>query len=268
MLAASEAKPAAPVPAATPSAPAASPPAPKAAAVPAAGRTTRRKMTPLRRKIADTLVAAKNQTALLTTFNECDMAPIMALRVKYQDQFTKKHGVKLGFMSFFLKAVVSALREVPAVNSSLEGDEIIQNNFYDIGVAVSTPKGLMVPVLRNVDQMSLADIEKALGAYAAKARDGKITIEDLTGGGFTVTNGGIFGSLLSTPIINPPQSGILGMHSIKERAVVVDGQIVARPMMYLAHSYDHRVIDGREAVTFLVKVKDAIEDPTRLLLDV
>ncbi len=231
-------------------------------------RETRRKLSPLRRKIAAQLVSAQQTAAILTTFNECDMSAVMALRAKMQDAFVKRHGVKVGFMSFFLKAVVDALRFVPSVNGRMEGDEFVQNNFYDIGVAVGTEKGLFVPVVRDADKKGFAELEKDIAAYAKKARDGKIGLDDLTGGGFTITNGGTYGSLLSTPILNPPQSGILGMHNIVQRPVVVDGEIVARPMMYLALSYDHRVVDGKEAVTFLVRVKDCIEDPTRLLLEV
>jgi 2-oxoglutarate dehydrogenase E2 component (dihydrolipoamide succinyltransferase) len=196
------------------------------------------------------------------------MSAVMSLRSKYQDDFVKKNGLKLGFMSFFTKAVVNALKEVPAINAQMDGDSIVQNNFYDIGVAVSTEKGLMVPVIRNCDQLGMADIEKAIGDAAKRARDGKISLTDLEGGVFTITNGGIFGSMLSTPIINPPQSAILGLHAINERPVAVNGQVVIRPMMYLALSYDHRIVDGREAVTFLVKVKQAIEDPARLLLSI
>jgi len=229
-------------------------------------RTSRRKMTPLRARIAERLVQAKNQTAMLTTFNEVDMTAIRDLRARYQDAFTKKHGVKLGFMSFFVKAAVHALKEVPALNARIDGDSIVENHFYDIGVAVSTDRGLMVPVLRDCDSKSMADIERDLGVYATKAREGKIKLEDLDGGVFTVTNGGIFGSLLSTPILNQPQCGILGMHSIQDRPVARDGLVVIRPMMYLAMSYDHRIVDGKEAVTFLVAVKQVIEDPTRLIL--
>ena len=272
MLASSEAKPAAPAPAAA--APAAAAPAAKPAAAPAAPapapgtRQTRKKMTPLRAKIAQRLVAAQHEAAMLTTFNEVDMSAVMALRAKYQDDFVKKNGIKLGFMSFFAKAVVHALREVPGVNAQIDGDSIVQNHYYDISMAVSTEKGLMVPVVRNCDTLGMADIEKAIGDVAKRARDGKITLADLEGGVFTITNGGIFGSMLSTPIINPPQSAILGLHAINERPVAVNGQVVIRPMMYLALSYDHRIVDGKEAVTFLVKVKQAIEDPTRLLLSV
>ena len=203
---------------------------------------------------------------MLTTFNEVDMSAVMALRARYQEDFVKKYGVKLGFMSFFAKAAVHALREVPAVNSQLDGDMLVQNHYYDIGVAVSTEKGLMVPVVRDCDRLGMAEIEKAIGESAKKAREGKIALADLEGGVFTITNGGIFGSMLSTPIINPPQSAILGLHAITDRPAAVGGQVVIRPMMYLALSYDHRVVDGREAVTFLVKVKQAIEDPARLLL--
>ncbi|MBK8478780.1 MAG: 2-oxoglutarate dehydrogenase complex dihydrolipoyllysine-residue succinyltransferase [Opitutaceae bacterium] len=231
-------------------------------------RQTRKKMSPLRAKIAERLVQAKNQTAMLTTFNEVDMSAVRDLRARYQDDFVKRHGVKLGFMSLFVKAAVHALREVPAVNASLDGDTVVQNSFFDIGVAVSTDRGLMVPVLRDCDTHSLAQIEKDIGAYAVKARDGKMQLDDLTGGVFTITNGGTFGSLLSTPILNPPQCGILGMHAIQDRPIALDGQVVIRPMMYLALSYDHRLVDGKEAVTFLVKVKQAIEDPARLLLGV
>jgi 2-oxoglutarate dehydrogenase E2 component (dihydrolipoamide succinyltransferase) len=225
-------------------------------------------MSPLRQKIAQRLVAAQHEAAMLTTFNEVDMSGVMALRAKYQDDFVKKNGVKLGFMSFFVKAVVNALKEVPALNAQLDGDTIVENNYFDIGVAVSTDKGLMVPVIKNCDTLAMADVEKQIASAAAKARDGKITLADLEGGVFTITNGGTFGSLLSTPIINPPQSAILGMHSINERPVAVNGQVVIRPMMYLALSYDHRLVDGKQAVTFLVKVKQAIEDPTRLVIGI
>jgi 2-oxoglutarate dehydrogenase E2 component (dihydrolipoamide succinyltransferase) len=231
-------------------------------------RQTRRKMSPLRAKIAQRLVAAQHEAAMLTTFNEVDMSAVMALRAKYQDDFVKKNGLKLGFMSFFTKAVVHALKEVPTVNAQIDGDSIVENHYYDIGVAVSTEKGLMVPVIRNCDTLGMAAIEKAIGDAAKRARDAKITLADLEGGVFTITNGGIFGSMLSTPIINPPQSAILGLHAINERPVALNGQVVIRPMMYLALSYDHRLVDGREAVTFLVKVKQAIEDPTRLLLSI
>jgi 2-oxoglutarate dehydrogenase E2 component (dihydrolipoamide succinyltransferase) len=242
-------------------------PAPKPAPSPE-GRTTRKKMTPLRRKIAEQLVNAQRTAAILTTFNECDMSEVMTLRKVMQDDFVKKHGVKLGFMSFFVKAVVDALKSVPQINVRVDGDEIISNNFYDIGVAVGTEKGLIVPVIRDADQKSFADIEKDILAYAKKAKDGKIQIDDLTGGVFTISNGGVYGSLLSTPILNPPQSGILGLHAIKERPVAENGQVVIRPMMNLALSYDHRVVDGKEAVTFLIRVKDCIEKPARLLVGV
>ncbi|MGJ3243966.1 MAG: 2-oxoglutarate dehydrogenase complex dihydrolipoyllysine-residue succinyltransferase [Opitutales bacterium] len=228
-------------------------------------RTSRKKMSPLRKRIAERLVQSQRESAILTTFNEVDMSRVMELRKKHQDAFVEKHGIKLGFMSIFCKAVVYALKEVPAINAQIEGDELVQNHFYDIGVAIGTDRGLIVPVLRTVDQLSYAEIEQAIIEYARKAKDGKITVEDLQGGCFTISNGGIYGSLLSTPIINPPQSGILGMHTIQQRPVVVDGEIVARPMMYLALSYDHRIVDGKEAVTFLVKMKQVIEDPTRLI---
>jgi 2-oxoglutarate dehydrogenase E2 component (dihydrolipoamide succinyltransferase) len=242
-------------------------PAPKPTPSPE-GRTTRKKMTPLRRKIAEQLVNAQRTAAILTTFNECDMSEVMTLRKVMQDDFVKKHGVKLGFMSFFVKAVVDALKSVPQINVRVDGDEIISNNFYDIGVAVGTEKGLIVPVIRDADQKSFADIEKDIIAYAKKAKDGKIAIDDLTGGVFTISNGGVYGSLLSTPILNPPQSGILGLHAIKERPMAENGQVVIRPMMNLALSYDHRVVDGKEAVTFLIRVKDCIEKPARLLVGV
>ena len=242
---------------------------PAPAAPPASSdRVTRKRMTPLRQKIAERLVSAQQEAAMLTTFNEVDMSAIKGLRAKYQEAFVKKHGIKLGFMSFFVKAVVGALQEVPGMNAQIDGDEIAQNHFYDIGIAVSTEKGLMVPVIRDCDQLSLASIEKAIIDFATKAREGKIKIDDLQGGVFTITNGGIFGSMLSTPILNPPQSGILGMHTIQDRPVAINGQVEIRPMMYLAVSYDHRIVDGKEAVTFLVKVKQALEDPTRLLIDV
>ncbi|OAM88461.1 2-oxoglutarate dehydrogenase complex dihydrolipoyllysine-residue succinyltransferase [Termitidicoccus mucosus] len=231
-------------------------------------RQTRKKLTPLRQRIAQRLVQAQHAAAMLTTFNECDMSAVMALRAKYQDDFVKRNGVKLGFMSFFTKAVVHALREVPAINAQLDGDTIVQNHYYDIGVAVSTEKGLMVPVVRDCDRLDMAGIERAIADSAKRARESKVTLADLEGGVFTITNGGIFGSMLSTPILNSPQSAILGLHAINERPVARDGQVVIRPMMYLALSYDHRLVDGKEAVTFLVKVKQAIEDPTRLALGV
>jgi len=231
-------------------------------------REERVKMTRLRKRIAERLKEAQNTAAMLTTFNEADMSAVMALRNKHKDSFEKKHGVKMGFMSFFVKACVNALKELPAINAEIQGDELVYKNYYDIGVAVGTPQGLVVPVVRNCDEKSYAEIEAEISGLGRKAKDGKLTIEDMTGGTFTITNGGIYGSMMSTPILNAPQSGILGMHNIKQRAVVLDdGSIVARPMMYLALSYDHRIVDGREAVTFLVRVKEAIEDPSRLLVE-
>jgi 2-oxoglutarate dehydrogenase E2 component (dihydrolipoamide succinyltransferase) len=240
-------------------------PKPKIAA-PDDPRSTRKKLTPLRRKIAAQLVMAQHTAAILTTFNECDMTGVMALRKEMQEEFTKRHGVKLGFMSFFIKSVVDALKAVPSINSRIDGDDLIQNHHYDIGVAVGTERGLIVPVLRDCDQKSFGEIEGDLVGYAVKAREGKIGLEDLQGGVFTISNGGVYGSLLSTPILNPPQSGILGMHKIQERPIAEKGQLVVRPMMYLALSYDHRVVDGKEAVTFLIRVKDCVENPARLLL--
>lgn len=225
-------------------------------------------MTRLRKRIAERLLEAKNTTAMLTTFNEVDMQPIMQLRKQYGEKFEKQHGVRLGFMSFYIKAVVEALKRYPEVNASIDGDDVVYHNYFDVSIAVSTPRGLVTPVLRDCDKLSMADIEKQIKALAEKGRDGKLTVEDLTGGNFTITNGGVFGSLMSTPIINPPQSAILGMHAIKDRPVAVDGQVVIRPMMYLALSYDHRLIDGRESVGFLVAIKDLLEDPTRLLLEI
>jgi 2-oxoglutarate dehydrogenase E2 component (dihydrolipoamide succinyltransferase) len=230
-------------------------------------RTTRRKMSPLRQKIAARLLAAQQETAHLTTFNEVDLSAVMALRTKFQDRFVKKHEIKLGFMSFFVKAVVHALHVVPGINSRIDGEEVVQNNFYDIGVAISTDKGLLVPVLRDADQLTFSGVEKAIGAYAKKARDGKITMTDLEGGVFTITNGGVFGSLLSTPILNPPQCAILGMHTIQERPVAISGRVEIRPMMYLALTYDHRLVDGKEAVTFLATIKEVIENPGAVLLE-
>ena len=240
-------------------------------AAPAAGndaRFTRKKLSPLRRKIATQLVAAQHNAAILTTFNECDLTAVMELRGRVQESFQKQHGVKLGFMSFFIKAVVAGLKENPAINGRMDGDDFIQNHYFDIGVAVGTERGLMVPVIRDADQKTFVEIERGLADYAEKAREGKIKIEDLQGGVFTISNGGVYGSLLSTPILNPPQSGILGMHKIQQRPVALNGLVVIRPMMYLALSYDHRVVDGKEAVTFLVRVKECIEDPARLLLGV
>jgi 2-oxoglutarate dehydrogenase E2 component (dihydrolipoamide succinyltransferase) len=250
------------------SAPKAAPAVPTPSA-PRAGRTEQRvPMTRLRQRIATRLVEAQSTQALLTTFNEVDMTALNAARATYKDKFEKAHGVRLGFMSFFVKAAVEALRKYPVVNAYVDGNDIVYHDYYDVGVAVSTERGLIVPILRDADLMSFADIEKAVGAYAQKAREGSIGIEDLTGGTFSITNGGVFGSLMSTPIVNSPQSAILGMHKVQERPVVVNGQIVVRPMMYLALTYDHRIIDGREAVQFLVTIKDCIEDPARLLLQV
>ncbi|HEZ6040141.1 TPA: 2-oxoglutarate dehydrogenase complex dihydrolipoyllysine-residue succinyltransferase [Neisseria meningitidis] len=224
-------------------------------------------MSRLRARVAERLLASQQENAILTTFNEVNMKPIMDLRAKYKEKFEKEHGVKLGFMSFFVKAAVAALKKYPVVNASVDGKDIVYHGYFDIGIAIGSPRGLVVPILRDADQMSIADIEQAIVDYAKKAKDGKIAIEDLTGGTFSITNGGTFGSMMSTPIINPPQSAILGMHATKERAVVENGQVVVRPMMYLALSYDHRIIDGREAVLTLVAIKDALEDPARLLLD-
>ena len=229
-------------------------------------RVTRKKLSPLRKKISTQLVAAQRNAAILTTFNECDMSAVMKLRADVQETFQAKYGIKLGFMSFFIKAVVDALKSEPQINSRLDGDELVRNHFYDIGVAVGTERGLIVPVILDADRKTFPELEQDLAFYAKKARDGAITIEDLQGGVFTISNGGVYGSLLSTPILNPPQSGILGMHKIQERPVALDGQVVIRPMMYLALSYDHRVVDGKEAVTFLVRVKEAIENPVRLFL--
>jgi 2-oxoglutarate dehydrogenase E2 component (dihydrolipoamide succinyltransferase) len=230
-------------------------------------RFIRKKMSPLRRKIAQQLVMAQHTAAILTTFNECDMSTVQELRRSKQDEFTKKHGIKLGLMSFFVKAAVEALKAVPVVNGRIDGDDFIQNNFYDIGVAVGTERGLVVPVVRDADKKSFADLERDIADYAGRARNGKLKLEDLQGGTFTITNGGVYGSLFATPILNPPQSGILGMHKIMPRPVAMDGKVEVRPMMYLALSYDHRAVDGKEAVTFLIKVKDCIEDPKKLSLD-
>ncbi|WP_026785053.1 2-oxoglutarate dehydrogenase complex dihydrolipoyllysine-residue succinyltransferase [Pleomorphomonas koreensis] len=255
---------------ATPSAPAA-PAAPAAPRPPVAaadaGREERVRMTKLRQTIARRLKEAQNTAAMLTTFNEVDMTGVMALRASYKDLFEKKHGVKLGFMGFFVKAVVQALKEIPAVNAEIDGDEMVFKNYYHIGVAVGTDKGLVVPVVRDADQLSIAGIEKKIGEYGKRARDGLLRIEEMQGGTFTISNGGVYGSLMSTPILNAPQSGILGMHKIQERPMVVGGKIEIRPMMYLALSYDHRVVDGKEAVTFLVRVKENLEEPQRLVLD-
>ena len=270
-------QPARPAPAPTAPKPVAAPIAPAPLAAPAAtalpadalGRLEQRvPMTRLRARIAERLLLAKNNTAMLTTFNEINMKPVMDLRDRYKDEFEKTHGVRLGFMGFFVKAVIEALKRYPAVNGSIDGNDIIYHGYYDIGIAVASPRGLVVPILRDADRMSLADIEKAIGEFGKKAKEGTLTVEDMTGGTFTITNGGVFGSLMSTPILNPPQSGILGMHATKDRPVAENGQVVIRPMMYVAHSYDHRIIDGREAVTFLVTVKECIEDPARLVLNV
>ena len=230
-------------------------------------REERVKMTRLRQTVARRLKEAQNTAAMLTTFNDVDMSAVIEARTRYKDLFEKKHGIRLGFMAFFVKACALAAKDIPAVNASIEGDEIVYHDYLDVSIAVSAPKGLVVPVVRDADRMTFAEIEKTIADYGKRAKDGTLTVDDMTGGTFTISNGGVFGSLLSTPIINPPQSAVLGMHRIEERPVVVDGQIVARPMMYLALSYDHRLIDGREAVTFLVRVKEAIEDPTRLLID-
>ncbi len=249
-------------------APKAAAPAAAAAPVPAGARPEQRvPMSRLRSRVAERLLASQQENAILTTFNEVNMQPVMDLRNKYKEKFEKEHGVKLGFMSFFVKAAVAALKKYPVVNASVDGNDIVYHGFFDIGIAIGSPRGLVVPILRDADQMSIADIEKAIVDYAVKAKDGKIALEDLTGGTFSITNGGTFGSMMSTPIINPPQSAILGMHATKERAMVENGQVVVRPMMYLALSYDHRIIDGREAVLTLVSIKDALEDPARLLLD-
>ena len=241
------------------------PPGPRPA--PGGRKEERVKMSRLRQTVAKRLKEAQNTAAMLTTFNDVDMSAVMEARARYKDLFEKKHGIRLGFMSFFVKAVALAVRDVPAVNGSIEGDEIVYHDYLDVSIAVSAPKGLVVPVVRNADSMSFAEIEKTIAAYGKKAKDGTLTIDEMQGGTFTITNGGIYGSLMSTPILNAPQSGILGMHNIVQRPMAVNGQVVIRPMMYLALSYDHRLVDGREAVTFLVRVKEAIEDPTRLLID-
>jgi 2-oxoglutarate dehydrogenase E2 component (dihydrolipoamide succinyltransferase) len=239
----------------------------KAPAAAPGAREQRVRMTRLRKRIAERLKEAQNTAAMLTTFNEVDMSAILALRESYKDAFEKKHGVRLGFMSFFVKACIAGLKELPMVNASIEGDDLVYHNFYDIGVAVGTETGLVVPVVRDADTLGFAEIEKTIGAYGRKARDGKLTMEELTGGTFTISNGGVYGSLMSTPILNPPQSAILGMHKTQKRAMVIGDKVEVRPMMYLALSYDHRIVDGREAVTFLVRVKESIEDPQRLLID-
>jgi 2-oxoglutarate dehydrogenase E2 component (dihydrolipoamide succinyltransferase) len=259
----------APAPAAAPAAAKAPAPSARPPGTQRVGRTEQRvTMTRLRQRIASRLVEAQSTQALLTSFNEVDLSAVNELRAKYKDKFEKQHGVKLGFMSFFVKASIEALKRFPVVNASVDGNDIVYHEYYDIGVAVSTERGLMVPVIRDADTKSFGDIEKEIGLYAAKARDGSISIEDLTGGTFTLTNGGVFGSLMSTPIVNAPQSAILGMHKIQERPMVVNGEIKIRPMMYLAVTYDHRIIDGREAVQFLVAVKECLEDPGRMLLQV
>ena len=265
------AKPAAAPVAAAP-APAAKAPLPAVAAPPIASLGDRPEqrvpMSRLRARVAERLLQSQSQNAILTTFNEVDMAPVMALRKKYQEKFEKEHGVKLGFMSFFVKAAVAALKRYPVINASVDGNDIVYHGYFDIGIAVGSPRGLVVPIRRNADQMTFAEIEKKIAEFGQKAKDGKLSLEELTGGTFSISNGGTFGSMLSTPIINPPQSAILGVHATKDRAVVVDGQIVIRPMNYLAMSYDHRIIDGREAVLGLVAMKDALEDPSRLLFDI
>ena len=263
--AASAPAPTTPSPPAQPAPPAAAPPAAAAAGERAEERVP---MTPIRRRIAERLVEAQQQAALLTTFNEIDMSAVMDFRRRYRDAFSERHDVRLGFLSFFVKAAVDALRRFPRLNAEITGTDIIYRNYYDIGIAVSTDRGLMVPVLRSAERMSFAGIESSIGDFAGRARTGRIRLDELQGGTFTITNGGIFGSLLSTPIINPPQSGVLGLHAIQQRPVVVEGEIVVRPMMYVALSYDHRIVDGREAVTFLVRIKEAIEDPARMLIEV
>jgi len=243
--------------------------APQPSAAPLSNRSEKRvPMTRLRKRVAERLLEAKNSTAMLTTFNEVNMKPIMQMRKQYGEAFEKRHGVRLGFMSFYIKAVVEALKRYPEVNASIDGDEVVYHNYFDVSIAVSTPRGLVTPVLKDVDALSMADIEKKIKELAIKGRDGKLTVDELTGGNFTITNGGVFGSLMSTPIINPPQSAILGMHAIKDRPMAVNGQVEILPMMYLALSYDHRLIDGRESVGYLVAIKELLEDPARLLLDV
>jgi 2-oxoglutarate dehydrogenase E2 component (dihydrolipoamide succinyltransferase) len=256
-------------PAAAPKAPLQQPPAPVNTEQLLSGRPEQRvPMSRLRQRVAERLVQSQSTAAILTTFNEVNMAPVMEMRKKYQERFEKEHGARLGFMSFFVKAAVHALKRYPAVNASIDGTDIVYHGYFDIGVAVGSPRGLVVPILRDADRMSFAEIEKKIGEFGKRAQDGKLTIEELTGGTFSISNGGVFGSMLSTPIINPPQSAILGVHATKDRAVVENGQVVVRPMNYLALSYDHRIIDGREAVLFLVAIKDALEDPARLILEI
>ncbi|MEO8753365.1 MAG: 2-oxoglutarate dehydrogenase complex dihydrolipoyllysine-residue succinyltransferase [Casimicrobiaceae bacterium] len=271
VLAAVDAK-AAPAPAAAPASPPAAkaPPAPAVALSATLGSRPEQRvpMSRLRQRVAERLLQSQSIAAILTTFNEVNMQPVIDLRNKYKDRFEKEHGVKLGFMSFFVKAAVHALKKYPLVNASIDGNDIVYHGYYDIGIAVGSPRGLVVPILRDADQMSIADVEKRIAEFGKRAQDGKLTMEELTGGTYTISNGGVFGSMLSTPIINPPQSAILGVHATKDRAVVENGQIVIRPMNYLAQSYDHRIIDGREAVLSLVAIKDALEDPARLLLDI
>jgi 2-oxoglutarate dehydrogenase E2 component (dihydrolipoamide succinyltransferase) len=273
VLAAAAAPKPAPAPAVSaPAAPAVARPLPSVSAPPVANLGDRPEqrvpMSRLRARIAERLLQSQATNAILTTFNEVNMAPIMELRKRFQEKFEKEHGVKLGFMSFFVKAAVAALKKYPVLNASVDGNDIVYHGFFDIGIAVGSPRGLVVPILRNVDQMSFADIEKKIAEYGVKARDGKLSLDELSGGTFSISNGGVFGSMLSTPIINPPQSAILGVHATKDRAVVENGQVVVRPMNYLAMSYDHRIIDGREAVLGLVTMKEALEDPTRLLFDI
>jgi 2-oxoglutarate dehydrogenase E2 component (dihydrolipoamide succinyltransferase) len=259
----------APAPAAAPKAPAtpAPAPAPRVAVAQGARPEQRVPMSRLRQRVAERLVMSQSTAAILTTFNEVNMAPVIELRNRYKDRFEKEHGVKLGFMGFFVKAAVHALRKFPLVNASIDGQDIVYHGYYDIGIAVGSPRGLVVPIVRDADQLSIAEIEKQIADFGKRAQEGKLTVEELTGGTYTISNGGVFGSMLSTPIINPPQSAILGVHATKDRAVVENGQVVVRPINYLAQSYDHRIIDGREAVLSLVAIKDALEDPARLLLD-
>ena len=268
VIAAAQTQQSAPAPQAkAPSAPAAPAPQAKAPAVAGERREERVKMTRLRQTVARRLKEAQNTAAMLTTFNDVDMTAVIEARARYKDLFEKKHGIRLGFMGFLVKACALAAKDVPSVNGSIEGDEIVYHDYLDVSIAVSAPEGLVVPVVRNADRMSFAEIEKTIAEYGKKAKEGTLTVDEMSGGTFTISNGGVFGSLLSTPILNPPQSGVLGMHRIEERPVAINGEVVIRPMMYLALSYDHRLVDGREAVTFLVRVKEAIEDPTRLLID-